>query len=218
VHCIAHRGFAGVHPENTLPAVRAAADRADGIEMDLRRCRSGELVVCHDATVDRTTDGSGPVADHTADELAALSVAGSDAGVPTARAVLDAIPPEVVLHAELKERVGHDFEALVEGLAAPPPVVVSSFDPDALAAVASLPRALLVGEAEDAVERARSLDCTALHPAVDACDATLVDRARAAGLAVNAWTVTDPAETRRLRKLGVDGVITDFPAYCPSRV
>jgi len=218
VHCIAHRGFAGVNAENTLPAVRAAAEHADGVEVDLRWCGSGELVVCHDETVDRTTDGSGPVADHTADELAALSVEGSDAGVPTARAVLDVIPPDVVLHAELKERVGEAFGTLVAATNPACPVVVSSFDPGALEAVASLPRALLVAEAEGAVERARSLDCAALHPAVDVCDAALVDRARESGLAVNAWTVTDPAETRRLRAVGVDGVITDFPACCPSEV
>jgi glycerophosphoryl diester phosphodiesterase len=216
VHCIAHRGFAGVAPENTLAAVRAAVSRADGVEFDVRRCESGELVVCHDDTVDRTTDGSGAVADHTADELAALSVEGSGSGVPTARAVLEAIPPDVVLHAELKERVGPAFEALVADVDPDCDVVVSSFDPGALEAVDSLARALAVAEADDAIERARELDCAALHPAVDLCDEPLVDRAREAGLAVNAWTVTDPDETRRLRDLGVDGVITDFPACCLS--
>ena len=61
---IAHRGFAAVHPENTVRAVRAAARVADAVEVDVRRCATGELVVIHDATVDRVTDGTGPVADH----------------------------------------------------------------------------------------------------------------------------------------------------------
>lgn len=218
MHCLAHRGFAGVNPENTLPAVRDSAKRADGVEVDVRECGSGELVVCHDATVDRTTDGSGAVADHTADELAGLSVEGSGAGVPTARAVLDAVPGDVVLHAELKERVGSAFEALVDDVEPDPAVVVSSFDASALGDVESLARAWLVADAESAVERARDLDCSALHPAADVCDASLIERAHDAGLAVNAWTVTDPAQTRRLRDIGVDGVITDFPACCPGRV
>jgi glycerophosphoryl diester phosphodiesterase len=224
VNCIAHRGFAGVNPENTLQAVRDAVQCVDGdaglcvdgVEVDIRRCGSGELVVCHDSTVDRTTDGSGAVADHTVEELAALSVEGSGSGVPTVRAVLDAIPGGVVCHAELKERVGPAFEALVADVDPDCEVVVSSFDAGALEGVDSLARAWLVAEPDGAVERARELDCTAVHPAVDVCDAALVDRAHDAGLAVNAWTVTDPAETRRLRDLGVDGVITDFPSCCPS--
>jgi glycerophosphoryl diester phosphodiesterase len=230
VNCIAHRGFAGVNPENTLAAVRDAVSRGrgddrvdvsgsvDGVEVDIRRCQSGELVVCHDETVDRTTDGSGAVVDYTAAELAALSVEGSDAGVPTAAQVLEAVPGDVVLHAELKERVGADFEALVAEVDPDCEVVVSSFDAEALGEVESLPRAWLVFEADGAVERARGLDCVALHPAVDLCEASLVDRAHEAGLVVNAWTVTDPTETDRLRELGVDGVITDFPECCPSRL
>jgi glycerophosphoryl diester phosphodiesterase len=218
VLCIAHRGFAGVNPENTLAAVRDSVGRAGGVEFDVRQCGSGELVVCHDATVDRTTDGSGAAADHSVEELAALSVEGSDGGVPTVRTVLDAIPDGVVCHAELKERVGPAFEALVADLEPDCEVVVSSFEAGALEGVESLPRALAVAEADDAVERARDLDCAAVHPAMDVCDAGLVERAHDAGLAVNAWTVTDPAETRRLRDLGVDGVITDLPSCCPAEV
>ncbi|MEF8852546.1 MAG: glycerophosphodiester phosphodiesterase [Haloarculaceae archaeon] len=223
MNCIAHRGFAGVNPENTLAAVRDAVERrddtgrADAVEVDVRRCGSGELVACHDATVDRTTDGSGAVGDHTAGELAALSVEGSDAGVPTARSVLEAVPEGVVCHAELKERVGAGLETLVADVDPDCEVVVSSFDADALAGVDSPPRAWLVVEAAGAVDRALELDCEALHPAVDVCDRALVERAHDAGLAVNAWTVTDPAETRRLRNLSVDGVITDFPGCCPAR-
>jgi len=236
VNCIAHRGFAGVNPENTLPAVRDAVGYSgrtdcddsdtdgdgdlcvDGVEVDIRRCGSGELVVCHDDTVDRTTDGTGAVADYTVDELAALSVEGSNTGVPTAAEVLDAVPKSVVLHAELKECVGEQFETLVAEVEPACEIVVSSFDAESLDAVESLPKAWLVFEAGGAVDRARELDCVALHPAVDLCDEALVDRAHDAGLAVNAWTVTEPAETRRLAELGVDGGITDLPECCPSRV
>jgi len=71
---IAHRGFLSVNPENTVAAVEAAAAVADGIEIDVRRCGSGEPVVIHDETVDRVTDGRGAVDEHTVADLAALDV------------------------------------------------------------------------------------------------------------------------------------------------
>ena len=216
MECIAHRGFAGVNPENTLDAVRAAVETADGVEVDVRRCESGELVVCHDTAVDRTTDGTGAVADFTAAELAALSVEGTDTGVPMLADVLAAVPADVTVHAELKERgLAADLEILAAD--ADLPVVVSSFDADTLRAVEDLPMAFLTGERVGVLDRAASLGCDAVHPHVDVTDAGFVDRARDAGLAVNAWTVTDLRETRRLREAGVDGVITDFPACCPDR-
>ncbi|ELZ25677.1 glycerophosphoryl diester phosphodiesterase [Halosimplex carlsbadense 2-9-1] len=213
--CIAHRGFAGVNPENTVAAVEAAADRADGIEVDVRVCGSGELVVHHDETVDRTTDGSGAVAAHTAAELAALSVEGTEEGVPTFADVVAAIPDDVVLHAELKERgTGEGVERVVAE--ADCDAVVSSFDPQALTEVEGLPTALVQFEGEALVSRARQLGCSFVHPNLNACDTGLVERAHGAGMGVNAWTVTAPGETERLRATGADGVITDFPDCCPS--
>lgn len=213
--CIAHRGFCGVEPENTVAAVEAAAAGADGVEVDVRRCGSGELVVHHDETVDRTTDGSGPVADHTAAELASLSVEGSGSGVPTFEAVVAAVPDGVTLHAELKERgAGEAVERVVAD--ADCDAVVSSFDPQALTEIESLPTALAQFEGEGLVSRARQLGCSFVHPNLNACDTGLVDRAHGAGMGVNAWTVTTPAEAERLRATGADGVIADFPDCCPS--
>ncbi|WP_459194876.1 glycerophosphodiester phosphodiesterase [Halosimplex sp. J119] len=214
--CIAHRAFCGVNPENTVPAVEDAVQRADAVEVDVRICGSGELVVCHDETVDRTTDGSGPVSAHTAAELTDLSVEGSDAGVPMFEEVVAAIPDGVVLHAELKERgTGEGVERIASE--ADCEVVVSSFDPEAVSEVEELPTALAVWEAEGAVERASELGCSFLHANLDACTASLVDRAHDAGLVVNGWTVRESGQTEALRDAGVDGVMTDYPSYCPSR-
>ncbi|QLH79191.1 glycerophosphodiester phosphodiesterase [Halosimplex rubrum] len=213
--CIAHRGFPGVNPENTVAAVADAADRADGVEVDVRVCGSGELVVHHDETVDRTTDGSGPVSAHTAAELAALSVEGSDFGVPTFEEVAATIPDDVTLHAELKERgTGEAVERVVAETGCD--AVVSSFDPQALTEVEGVPTALVQFEGEGLVSRARGLGCSFVHPNLGSCDASLVERAHGAGMRVNAWTVTEPEETERLREAGVDGVITDFPECCLS--
>jgi glycerophosphoryl diester phosphodiesterase len=102
----AHRGRSGVAPENTLAAFEAAVDLgADFLELDVRRSADGEIVCIHDATVDRTTDGTGAVADLTLAELRALD-AGSwkDARyagerIPLLSAVLAQIAPRLVVDA-----------------------------------------------------------------------------------------------------------------------
>lgn len=215
MNCIAHRGFCGVNPENTVPAVEDAAERADGVEVDVRICGSGELVVCHDETVDRTTDGTGPVSAHTVDELDALSVEASGFGVPTFEDVVAAMPEGVVLHGELKERgTAEGVESIVADAACE--TVVSSFDTATLSAVDELPTALVQWDGADVVTQADELGCSVVSLHLDAWTPSLVDRVQDAGLQANAWTVTETAETERLRELGVDGVITDFPDCCPS--
>ena len=207
---IAHRGFATEHPENTLGAVRLAAERADAVEVDARRCGSGEVVVIHDETVDRTTDGSGRVDEHGREELAALSVYGSEEGVPTLAEVGSALPEWVGLVLELKE-TGLAADAL-EAVSGLDDVVVSSFLPDALAECrdvdADVPLALNALESGGVAE-ARELDCAAVHPHHGLCSPDYVDRAHDAGLAVNAWTVDDRETARGLAEVGVDGVIAD---------
>lgn len=217
--CIAHRGFAGAAPENTIDAVRRAAAVADWIEVDVRRCGSGELVACHDETVDRVTDGTGPVAAHSADELADLDVLGSGAGVPTLRAAFEAVPDDVGLNVEVKEAgLAADLDKVVSTQRND--VLVSAFDPEALAAVAeacAVPVAVLFASDPAAgLETARELDAAAVHPHWDLCDEAFVDRVHDAGVAVNAWTVADERAARAVRAAGVDGVITDHPRFCPD--
>ncbi len=211
VRLIAHRGFAAEHPENTLAAVRAAAEQADVVEVDVRRCGSCDLVVIHDATVDRATDGTGRVDAHTLAELRDLSVLGSGHGVPTLADLPEVLPPSVGINVEFKEPVVADALPALRQFDGE--VVVSSFDPGILATVAEvapdLPTALLVADAEDAVERARDLGCAAVHPEWSACDPELVERAHEAGLSVNAWTVEHRETADRLAEMGVDGVIAD---------
>jgi len=212
---IAHRGFAAVHPENTLGAVRAAGAVADAVEVDVRRCATGELVVIHDATVDRVTDGEGPVADHTLAELRALDVLGTGEGVPTLTAVLEAVPDGVAVNVELKA-AGTAVDAIDLISASTTDVWISAFDPAVLrtgrTVDASVPLAFLTATGDEtAVRTAAGLGCTAIHPAVEHCDRALVAAAHEADLAVNAWTVEDRDVAERLADRGVDGVIADRP-------
>lgn len=218
---IAHRGFAAVHPENTLRAVRESARVADLVEVDVRRCGSGELVVVHDPTVDRVTDGSGRVRDLTLSELRDLDVLASGQPVPTLAEVLDAVSPPVGVNVELKER--ETAESAAEMLAdADVDVLVSSFNADALAVVGetapNLPTALLFEfDPRENLRRAAELDCAAVHPHHEQCSEGLVRRAHAAGLSVHAWTVADAATAGALGEAGVDGVIADLPGVLAGR-
>lgn len=218
---IAHRGFAGVAAENTVGAVTAAAERADAVEVDVRRCGSGELVVVHDEDVDRVTDGSGAVAAHTADELAALDVLGSGEGIPTLDALLDAVPDEVTVNVELKE-LGTAADALAAAARVENEVLVSSFHPAALAecreADPATPVALLFHEAPAArMALARRLDCEFVHPHHRLASA-VVPGAREAGMGVNVWTLDARERAERMAELGVDGVVADYPdVWDPER-
>lgn len=227
---IAHRGFADRHPENTLTAVEKASRTADGVEIDVRRCGSGELVAVHDATVDDVCTASGPVEDFSADELAALDVLGSGEGVPTLPEVLAVVPDDTLVNIELKE-AGITLDAIEAANAVDNEVIVSSFDADALAemydhdAVEQSERGR-VDLSDDGValayladvtprtdvETARELGCSYVHANEWLCLFTnVVRRATRYDMDVNAWTTDWSLTTPLLARRGVDGVIANDP-------
>lgn len=228
---VAHRGASAAAPENTLAALRrAAAMGARWAECDVRTSADGVPVVIHDATLDRTTDGRGPVADRTAAELEKLDAGGrfdpATAGepLPTLAAMLaDAARLGLGLNVEIKAE--RDTAARTVAAAAAPllaawggPVIVSSFSDAALAELRvrepTLAVGLLVrrrvGSAE--IARARDLGATSLHADHRAFTApAVVVRLEAAGLWPVAYTVNDAGDARRLWALGVRTLITDAP-------
>jgi len=217
MRCIAHRGFAGLYPENTLTAVRQAAAQADMIEVDVRRCASGELVVFHDETVDRLTDETGAVAEYTAAELADMDVDGSGEGVPELSAVLEAVPPDVGLDLELKESgLIEAVQNAVEG--ADVDVWLSSFDTDVVARATEttdVPVVLIVDDAsEAAIERAAGLGCAGIAPHWRLIDFALIERAHRSDLAVYAWPINDIDRAASLQKMDVDGIVAEEPTAC----
>lgn len=207
---IAHRGFAGENPENTLVAVRRAARRADMIEIDVRRCGSGEPVVIHDESVDRVTNGTGLVADLALSELGELNVLGTGEGVPSLETVLAEVPGSIGVNIELKERgLATDVCSLISNIEND--VVVSSFHREVLGGVRTeceVPRAY-VTRRPARLTVAIDLQCSFVHPQHTVCTPGLVDRAHDAGLAVNAWTIADAGTAQRLQQAGVDGLIAD---------
>ncbi len=234
---MAHRGAKDVAPENTITAFGTAIDLgADAVEMDIVRCGSGEIVVIHDDTVDRTTNGSGRV-----DSLTLAALRELDAGswfdarfagepVPLLDDVLDAIGGRIRLNIEIKhQRAGAEpMEAELaaslreRGLIAD--TIVSSFDPRALGrlkkAAPDIPRALLY--ASDMPLPLRHawpriwLAPQALHPHFGMVNESYMRRASTAGYRVNVWTVNEQADIARMANLGVDAIITDHVTLARS--
>jgi glycerophosphoryl diester phosphodiesterase len=228
----AHRGASHAAPENTLSAFRLAREMgADGIELDVQLSRDGTPVVMHDATVDRTTQGSGAVADLSLAELKEL-----DAGswfsaqfegerIPTLAEVFEALSHDLVVNVELKA-TGSEPTGLEEvvvslitryGMAGL--ILISSFNPLTLRRIRQadphLPLALLYGPSLPEAERERWVQdlqpLAALHPEHHLVDADHVAWARGHGCRVNAWTVDATGEMRRLLALGIGGIITNRP-------
>jgi glycerophosphoryl diester phosphodiesterase len=215
VGSVGHRGLMGVEPENTLRSFRRA-ERAgcDVIELDLHLSKDGELVVMHDAEVDRTTDGTGPVADLTVAELRGLDAGGGER-VPLFTEVVEAVAAP--LQAEIKDRAAARVLAgVIEGRRLHGRVTVISFHDEALAETAQLLPGVALGlvtgrSTPSAPERARELGAGLVSCELAHLEEEVVGRCHAAGVKVLAWTVNTEAELARAGELGLDGVVTDLP-------
>lgn len=212
---VGHRGVMGVEPENTLRSfVRAEREGLDVIELDLHLSKDGVLVVMHDADVARTTDGTGPIAEHTLAELRELD-AGEGERVPRFEEVVDAV--QTPLQAEIKDRAAaRVLAAAIEERGLHECVTVISFHDEALAETAGLlPRTPLVVVAghstSTAPERAEELGAHMISCELPHLDTDTVARARAAGLQIISWTVNTDEDLAHVRELGLDGVVTDSP-------
>jgi len=244
---IGHRGAAGVAPENTGAAFEVAAALGVPIELDVALCASGELVVIHDDTLDRTTDGAGLVSEATLPALKALD-AGAHFGpefagerILTLDEVFERFGGRVPIDVEMKAPVGADVEALAARLVAAVArhdlarrIFVTTFNPYLLEQVRlrdpRIVRGQLYGTFEDSdlpayqrfALRHRLLSRRA-RPDLMAIEHTLaspraVRRLHRRGYRVLVWTVNDPADLWRVLDAGVDGIITDDPAEMRARL
>ncbi len=239
VRVLGHRGASGEAPENTLAAFARAAELGVGFELDVTLCATGEVVVLHDDTVDRTTDGSGAARALSLEALRELD-AGAWFGaehlgqrVPTLDEVLTAFAGRVPINIELKTTDERDALAAavvrsVLAAGAVDSVFVTSFDPYLLEAVAArapeLRRGQITATFRDAdLSPVQKLALRGMwlngrsQPDLISMEHVRLTRRRVRrlkrrGYTVLAWTVNDLAEVDRLLALGVDGVMTDDPA------
>lgn len=227
---IAHRGASVDTPENTLAAFEKARELgADGIEFDVQLCADGTPVVIHDATVDRTTNGSGRVAEMTLMELKQLDAgtwfdpAFADQRIPTLEETLAAVGSELLLNIELKghglweRRLARAVVDLVERYHLAERVVVSSFNPlllhRAQTIAPQIPTGLLyIWPFFPRVARLFSpRPYAAMHPSVAALSQDHADWIRHHDYRIHVWTVDDPIDMRRLIGWGVNAIITNRP-------
>lgn len=225
----AHRGASSHAPENTMPAFELAYRLgADGIELDVQLTRDGIPVVIHDETVDRVSDGTGWVKDYTLDEIRKLNVnkefpAYGRATVPTLEEVYDFIrDTDMTVNLELKngavfyEGLEEKVLTLAEKKGIADRVIYSSFNHYSMRKIKELvPEAkiafLYSNGILDMPEYARKHGAYALHPSMKNIEyPDMLKECREKGIRVHVWTVNRQEDMERMRKLGVDAVITNY--------
>lgn len=234
-----HRGVPWEAPANTLAGFRrACALGLAGVELDVQLCRTGEVVVIHDYTVDATTDGHGRVdsfplpALRELDAGAWFGAAFAGERIPTLDEVIEETGPDLVLNIEVKSETvrTHGLEARVADIVrrhgCAGRVLFSSFNPLTLFRMRALMPAVPVGllYAPDMalyLRRAwfaRILKPEAMHPNYEMLTPKGLRFARAHAGLVNTWTVNDVTDMRRLLDSGINAIITDEPAVLQAVV
>lgn len=223
---IAHRGASSYAPENTMAAFDLAIQMGvHDLELDVHASRDGEVVVIHDETVDRTTNGAGPVTEHTLADLRALDAGswfgGAFAGarIPAFDEVLARYRGLAHLHTEIKGRSAKLSEKavdLVRRHGMTEGVTFTSFQKARLeevrACAPEFPTGWLVAEvSESTIAQARALGLTQLCPKASGVTPALVQRLHGEGFAVRAWGVSTEELMRQVVDAGADGMTVNFP-------
>lgn len=237
---VAHRGATGYAPENTIAAFDLAVEmKADYIEIDVQRSKDGKLVLIHDTTVDRTTDGTGKVGDLTFDQLRSLD-AGSWKGeqfageqIPTFEEILERYRGKVGILIELKapelysgieEQVA---EALKERNLDKPQnekIIIQSFNFESMKKVNDLLPKVPVGvltsnRADTTAEALQEFSTYAdwFNPSYGIVTEELVNQVHSLGMKIGSWTVRSQEAADFLFEMNVDAIITDYPDYVDPR-
>lgn len=217
---LGHRGASGQLPENSLAAFRRAMELgADGVELDMQGCAGGGAIVLHDETLERTVQAEGRADERTLEQLESLKLRGLDEPPPQLPDVIHALGRQAYIFIELKTRSCAGPVAEVMGVfqrRGYERLVAIGFDAPTLRDVKTrLPGAALGLSFEkideQSVAEAKKLGATYILPHHAHVTAELVAQAHQAGLKLVAWTVNEPADIARLAKLGVDGLIGDYP-------
>ncbi len=229
---IAHRGASLFAPENTMAAFELAVEAgAHAIELDVKISQDGEVIVMHDSTLDRTTNGTGAVRNHALKVLKNL-----DAGahfskhftgeqIPTLAEVFDELGEKLLINVELTnyatpfDKLPEKVVSLVVRRGIESSILLSSFNPIALIKVNKIAPEiqiglLVLGSSRRIVNRMMrkwlAYDC--YNPEWDLVSQDVIEQERRAEHRVYAWTVNAPEDMLRLIRMGVNGIITDDPA------
>jgi glycerophosphoryl diester phosphodiesterase len=226
---IGHRGVPHLRPENTMVSFKTAVELgADGLETDVQMTRDGELVLIHDETLERTTDGKGLVCTHTLAQLKALDAGGhfdpvyKGEKIPTLREFLEFVAGrDLLINIEIKSGVvlypGIEAKliAMLQEFGLTQNVIISSFNHYALVTCKEIDRSIKTGILYMAGlynpwDYARTVGADALHPLFYSVRPETIGGMKAGGFIVNPWTVDSPGDMKNMLALGVDGIITNY--------
>ena len=236
---ISHRGANRVAPQNTLDAFKRSIQyKADGFETDVHMTSDGIPVICHNYSVDKTSDGKGDIASRTLEQLKKLDFGSyfhhsfKGTRIPTLEEFLKLSEKAnlKVLNIEIKSPRNKDYtiaDKIIEAVKAHnlfDKLLISSFDPDLLVYIKDIEENCKTGFLYSpdkpitykqvlgrAVDFAKSIDADALHPHQIFVTKELVESAHENGIMVNPWTVNKEKDMKKLLGFGVDGLITDVP-------
>lgn len=236
VELFAHRGGRNWGPENTMCVFKKSLELGvDGIELDVQRLKSNELVVFHDEQLTRTTNGAGAIYDCTLDELRRLS-AGSwfsdefaSEKVPLLTDVLKLIDGQVKINIEVKnlpvpyEGIEEELIEVMDQYKHIEKIIFSSFDHNVIARMSKLRpewnyAILTVGVIHNLETYANSLNARFFHPHMRSFHKDSCEEARNCGISIYPWTVNEPRDLARMLELEVSGIITDNPKEVASEL
>jgi len=220
---IGHRGAKGHIAENTIASIHKAIELgADGIEIDVFQCKSGEIVLFHDKTLEKLTNGVGNIEDKNLEELRKLKVLNSSYSIPTLEEVLKSIGKDVFLNIELKGRnTAEGSLNLIKKYIERNKIefnniLFSSFNWEELKDLRSLSdkvQLALITEQDPllAIDYALKLKAVAINPNYKDLNEQIISKINEKGLKIYTWTVNSKIQIDRLKVLNVNGIITDFP-------
>jgi glycerophosphoryl diester phosphodiesterase len=222
---IGHRGASGYEPENTLLSFKKAIDlKVDMIEMDVFKCKTGELVIVHDNKVNRTTNGKGYIQELSFQELRSFD-AGKGQKIPTLIEALDLLNARMKINLELKgENTARPVFELVKKYVEEKKwnyndFYISSFNHRLLQEFISfIPEnagikicPLIYGIPIDITLFSVELKAYSINISSDFMNKNIIDEAHTHGMKVFVFAVNNPDEAYKMRSQGIDGIFTDYP-------
>ncbi len=235
---ITHRGANRYAPQNTIPAFeRAVSIGTDGFETDVHITKDGHIVLCHNYTIDETSNGKGEISKMTLEQLrrydygSYFSKKFKDTPIPTLDEFLSFVETSGIslLNIEIKSPKEGETAIVRETIKAVKDhglfdkLLISSFDPKLLVEAKQIDPDCKTGFLYSPtsptfpkmgwkpIEFAKSIGCDALHPFYLFVNKKYVQKAHSAGIKVNPWTVDSDKTVAKMIECGVDGIITDFP-------
>lgn len=226
----AHRGFSSKYPENTMVAFEKAIEEgAHGIEFDVQMTKDGQVVIIHDETIDRTSDGVGKVKDFTYEELLKFDFARNFQGqsqpqrLPLLSEYLELVKDtDIISNIELKTSI-YEYEGIEEqvyGLVAQyklkDRVIISSFNHESVMRMKAIDEGICCGFLTDSwlinpgkYTREQGVEC--FHPFANSLTKEKVQQIQSQGIKVNVWFGKEPFDYGSLVAMGVDGIISNDP-------